>query len=182
MLGAEASRKDSGNLQLSLPKGRSKSDLLEANLLLVGRDGSIAKLDLVQDNVEVPVGEYSLYELSAVVKDPAGGEPWAFFLGRTFDWAGIAASRGYTVKAKGHVSVHPFDDLTLDAKLGKREHQYRPGEAITIQPRLETADHMTLRACYRSARTDSSTRHPGAEIRLTTLDGKTLDSATSGFS
>ena len=70
----------SGNLQLSLPKGKSKSDFLEVNLVLVGRDGSIAKLDLVHDNVEVPVGEYSPYELSAVVKDPAGGEPWAFSL------------------------------------------------------------------------------------------------------
>ena len=82
----------SGELQLSLPKGKSKSDFLEINLLLVGRDGSIAKLDLTHDSVEAPVGDYSPFELSAVVKDPAGGEPWAFSFGRYFDWAGIAAS------------------------------------------------------------------------------------------
>ncbi len=51
--------------------------------MLMGRDGSIANLDLAQDNVEVPVGEYSPYELSAVMKDPAGGEPWAFDFGET---------------------------------------------------------------------------------------------------
>jgi hypothetical protein len=172
----------SGHLQLSLPKGKSKSDFLEINLLLVGRDGSIAKLDMGQDNLEVPVGDYSPYELSAVVKDPAGGEPWAFSLGRNFDWAGMAACRGYAVKARSRVPIHPFDGLTLDAKLGKTPLQYRPGESITVQPRLETADRLTLRACYRSARIDSSARHPGAEIRLTTSNGKTLDAVTSGFS
>ena len=86
------------------------------------------------------------------------------------------------MKAKGRVPVHPFDGLAIDAKLGKNELQFHPGEAITVQPRFETADHLTLRSCYRSDKTDSSTRHPGAEIRLTTLSGKTLDSATSGFS
>ena len=88
--------------------------------MLVGRDGSIAKLDLAQDKRGVPVGEYSLYELSAVVKDPAGGEPWAFFFGRSFDWAGIAASRGYAVKAKGRVAVQPFGrfDARREARQG----------------------------------------------------------------
>ena len=141
--------------------------------MLMGRDGSIAKLDLAQDNVEVPVGEYSPYELSAVVKDPAGGEPWAFSFGRDFDWAGMVASRGYAVKAKGRVPVHPFDDLTLDAKLGSSKPAIPSRRGHHRQPRLETADHMTLRACYRSDKTDSSTRHPGAEIRLTTISGKT---------
>ena len=43
----------------------------------------------------MPVGDYCLYELSAILKDPAGGEPWAFLFGRTIDWAGMIASRGY---------------------------------------------------------------------------------------
>jgi hypothetical protein len=172
----------SGRLQLSLPKGKNKSDFLEVNLLLAGLDGSIAKLDLVQDHVEVPIGDYSPYELSAVLKDPAGGEPWAYSFGREFDWAGLAASRGYVVKDKGLVPVPPFDGLRLNAKPGKNEFQYRPGEAVSVQPRLETGDQLTLRACYRSAKIDSSARHPGAAIRLTTASGKTLDSATSGFS
>ncbi|MGO8751548.1 MAG: hypothetical protein ACLQNE_36870 [Thermoguttaceae bacterium] len=168
----------SGELHLSLPKGKSTSDFLEIDLVLIGRDGSIAKLDMVQDRVEVPVGDYCVYELSTIMKDPAGGEPWAFFLGRPFDWAG---SRGYSVKAKDRVPIHPFDGLTLDAKVGSNEFQYHPGDAIAVQPRLETADHLTLRACYRSDKVESSRRHPGAEIRLRTLSGKTLDSATSGF-
>jgi len=172
----------SGRLQLSLPKGKNKSDFLEVNLLLAGRDGSIAKLDLVQDSVEVPIGEYSAYELSAVVKDPAGREPWAYFFGRDFDWAGVPASRGYVVKDKGLVPVPPFDGLRLDAKTGKNEFQHRPGEAVSVQPRLETGDQLTLRACYRGTKTDSSARHPGAEVHLATLSGKTVDSATSGFS
>ena len=86
------------------------------------------------------------------------------------------------MKNKGRVPVAPFADLTLDAKLGKNELQYRPGEAISVHPRLDTGDHLTLRSCYRSATMDSSTRHPGAAIRLMTLSGKTLASATSGFS
>jgi hypothetical protein len=172
----------SGELQLSLPKGMGKSDFREVNFLLVGRDGSIAKLDLAHDSVEVPVGEYFPFELSAVVNDRAGGESWAFSFGRYFDWAGVAASHGYAVKDKGRVPVPLFDDLTLHATPGNRELQYRRGEAVSVCPQLDTGDHLTLRSCYRSVTTGWSRRHPGAKIRLTTLSGKTLDSATSGFS
>ncbi len=172
----------SGEMQLSLPPGKSRRDFLEIHLMLGGRDGSIAKLELAPDRAEVPVGDYSPYELTVVAKDPAGGPPWAFFLGREFDWGGTGASRGYAVKAKGHVLIHPLDHWTLDAKPDHGDLRYRPGEAITVRPRLETADHLTLRSCYRSDRSDSSARHPGAEIRLLTAGGKTLDSALSGFS
>ncbi len=100
--------------------------------MLMGRDGSIAKLDVAQSTVEVPVGEYLPYELAAVVKDPAGGKPWSFSLGRDFDWAGIAASRGYTVKAGSRVPVHPFAKLALDAKIGSG--------ALSIPPRRGDRD------------------------------------------
>jgi len=82
-----------GRLQLLLPKGKNKSDFLELSVSLAARDGSIAKLDLLQDDVESPIGEYSPYELSAVIKDLAGGEPWTYSFGRDFDWAGLAASQ-----------------------------------------------------------------------------------------
>ena len=74
----------SGELQLSLPPGKSQRDYLDIHLMLAGRDGSIAKLDLAQDRAEVPVGEYAAYELTVVAKDPAGGAPW------TSCWAGIS--------------------------------------------------------------------------------------------
>ena len=172
----------SGKLRLSLPKEMNKDAFLEVNFVVVARDGSIVKLDLAQDNVEVPVGEYCPFELSALVKDSTGGDPWTFSFGRDFDWAGIAASRGYVVKDKGRVPVPPFVDLAMEAKLGREGLEYRPGEAISVRPQVKTGDHLALRSCYRSATMDSSARHPGASIRLMTLGGKTLDSATSGFS
>jgi hypothetical protein len=172
----------SGELQLALPRGKSKGDFLEVHLLLAGRDGSIARLDLAQDRVEVPVGEYSPYELTVVARDPVGGTPWTFLLGRDFDWSGTAAGRGYPVQSHGRVVIAPLDHWTLDAKPDRSDLRYRPGEAITVRPRLETADRLTLRVCYRSEKTDSSARHPGAEVCLTTAGGKTLDSVTSGFS
>jgi hypothetical protein len=177
----------SGELQLSLPKGKNKSDFLEVALVLLGRDGSIAKLDLAQDKVQVPVGEYSPYELSAVVKDPAGGEPWAFVFGRTIDWAGMVASPGYAVKPNSRVAVNPLAGLTLTAALGKNDLPCRPGGEITVRPRLATADSLSLRDCYRSDKPDSSKRHPGVEIRMMTTGGKasgtdrTLAVVRSGF-
>jgi hypothetical protein len=172
----------SGRLRLSPPKAVSHRDFLDLSLTLTSPDGSVARLDLAQDNVEAPVGQYFPYELSAVVKDPAGGQPWAFFFGQAFDGARVVPSRGYAVTANGHVPLHPFDGLGIGAKLGGDALQCRPGEVITVQPRLETVDRLTLRSCYRSGKIDSSARHPGAEVRLTTLEGKTLDRATAGFS
>ena len=170
----------SGLLQLSLPQGKAR--FLEAELLLVGGDGSVVKLDAAHESAEAPVGQYSPLEFSAVVKDPRGGAPWAFSFGRSFDWAGTAAARGYAVQDKGRVAIAPLADLTLDAKLAKNGLEYRPGEAISVRPRLGTADRLTLHSCCRGATIGSSNRHPGAEIRLMTLSGKTLGTATSGFS
>ncbi len=171
-----------GELQLSLPAGKKRTDFLTLDLVLLGREGSIAKLDLAQDKVTVPVGEYSLYELTVVMKDPAGGEPWTFSFGRSGDGADATRSRWYAVKADAHVPVDPLADLTLTAKLNKEDLQYHPGDDIAISPRLELAGQMTMRACYRSDKPDSSKRHPGAEIRLTTATGNTLSSVQSGFS
>ena len=44
----------SGELQLSLPKGKSNRDFLDVNFVLMGRDGSIAKLDMAQDRWRCP--------------------------------------------------------------------------------------------------------------------------------
>ena len=52
----------SGNPQLSLPKGKSKRDFLEVNLAAGGPRRVDRQADLAQDNAEVPVGEYSLYD------------------------------------------------------------------------------------------------------------------------
>ena len=170
-----------GELELSLPVGMKKEDFLSLDLLLVGREGLIARLDLTQNKVTVPVGKYSLYELSMVMKDRTGSEPWGFYFGRNDDAPG-AASHGYAVKANGRTPVQPLTALTLAAKLDKNDLRYRPGQVISVQPRIQSADPLSLRACYRSDRQDSSKRHAGAEIRLTTYNGRALDSALSGFS
>ena len=116
----------SGRFELLLPEGKKKSDFVSLDLVLMGREGSIAKLDLAQDKVTVPVGEYSVYELSAVMKDPGGGEPWAFYFGRGGDGADDK-SHWHAVKADAQVPLQPLANLTLAAKLNKKDLQVSPG-------------------------------------------------------
>jgi hypothetical protein len=172
----------SGRLRLALPKDIGKGDLMEIDLLFIARDGSIVKLDLAHDDVEAPVGEYSLCELSAVLKDHSGGAPWAFSFGREFHWTGMEKTRIYDVKTNSRAEVRPFDKIALDAKLVENKRQYRPDQTVAVRPVVRTADNMTLQSCYRSVRPDSSSRHPGAEIYLKAVDGKAIDQASSGFS
>jgi hypothetical protein len=167
-----------GDLELSLPTGKKRADFLSLEVVLTGREGSFARLDLAEDKVNVPVGEYSLFEITTVMKDAAGGDPWLFRLGQGDDGADATS---YTVKANGRVPVCPIGPLKLTATLDKKDLRYRPGETILVRPQLETADHMMVLACYRSDAVDSSKRHPGVEIRLTDSKGKILDSAQSGF-
>ncbi len=168
-----------GELELVLPEGKKKSDFASLDLVLMGHEGSIAKLDLDHEKVTVPVGEYSLYELTVVMKDPAGGEPWAFSFGQS---GSADKAPWHAVKADARVPVRPLADLMLAAKLDKSDLKYRPGDSIGVSPRLEAAGQLSLRSCFRSSEPDSSKRHPGAEIRLTTAEGNPLCSALSGFS
>ena len=68
------------------------------------------------------------------MKDPVGGEPWAFL-----PWPNLRLGRHCCItricgEGQGRVPVHPFNDLTLDAKLGNVELSYRPGQVITLTP------------------------------------------------
>ena len=58
----------------------------------------------------------------------------------------------------------------------------RPGEDFKVQPQLFTGDGLLIVTCYRgmlaSPASDSGT---GATIALATADGRTLDTAHSGF-
>ena len=169
-----------GTLELVLPEFKDPGLLLAINVWLAGREGSIAKLDLAQSKTDVPVGEYYIYEISADMKDPSGGDPWTFY------FSGISGKnnpRWHAVAADKTTTIHPLADLVLKAALSGSDRQYRPGEEISVEPRLETGERMALRSCIRNKdKPDLQKRHDGAVIRLDSPDGKVLDSHMSGFS
>jgi hypothetical protein len=169
-----------GTLELALPEFKDPSLLLAINVWLAGREGSIAKLDLTQLKTDMPVGEYYIYEISADMKDPSGGDPWTFYL------SGISGEnnpRWHAVAADKPTAIHPLADLVLTATISSRNGQSCPGEEISVEPRLETGERMALRSCIRNKdKPDLQRRHDGAVISLVSLDGKVLDSHKSGFS
>ncbi len=169
-----------GTLELALPELKDPSLLSAINVWLAGREGSIARLDLAQSKTDVPVGEYYIYEISADMKDPSGGDPWTFYL------SGISGKnnpRWHAVAADKTTAIHPLADLVLTATISSSNRQCLPGEEISVEPRLENGEGMALRSCIRNKdKPDLQRRHDGAVISLVSPDGKVLDSVKSGFS
>ncbi|MGA2060026.1 MAG: hypothetical protein ABSG67_06060 [Thermoguttaceae bacterium] len=169
-----------GTLELVLPEFKDPGLLSAINVWLAGREGSIAKLDLAQVKSVVPVGEYYIYEISADMKDPSGGDPWTFY------FSGISGKnnpRWHAVTADKTTTIHPLADLVLTATISNSNALSRPGEEIPVEPRLETGERMALRSCIRNNdKPDLQRRHDGAVISLISPDGKVLDTHMSGFS
>jgi hypothetical protein len=169
-----------GTLELVLPELKVPGALTSINVWLAGREGSIAKLDLAQLKTDLPVGEYYIYEISVDMKDPSGGDPWSFYFSPI---QGQNSPRWHAVATDKTTTIQPLTDLVIRATTSNSKRQCRPGEEISVEPRLETGEGIALRSCMRNNDSPgSSRRHDGAEIRLMSADGNVLDSIISGFS
>jgi hypothetical protein len=167
-----------GTLELAMAEMKNRDALVELEVMLAGREGSVVRLDLEKPSASVPVGEYSIFQMNLTLKDPAGGEPWIYNFGGADD---ANSAHWFKVTKGNQTALNPLTGIKLKGTLDKLEANCRPDEEISIQPRVETGDNLPLTAVYRG-KPDSSTRHPGADVSLQSSDGKNLSTTQSGFS
>jgi hypothetical protein len=167
-----------GSIELALGEISNRDALMEFEVMLAGREGSVVRLDLEKPSASVPIGEYSIFQMNVTMKDPAGGDSWIFNFGGADD---ANSTHWHQVAVNGRSAINPLSELNIKGTLDKIEPNCRPDEEIFLQPRVETGDNLPLTSVYRN-KPDSATRHPGAEFSLQTPEGKVLTTTKSGFS
>ena len=150
--------------------------IIEAAVTLVGRDGSAVGLRGVAATATAPIGEYRVSALTVALEDPHGGPRWTFVFS---DNQGQDVKRWYKLERDAELDIAPLEEF--DFRTGcQAKKTCRPGEQISVQPQLYTADGLLINTCYRGQH-DTGRGGGGAQISLQNAAGVKLSSALSGF-
>jgi len=148
-------------------------------VLVVGEDGAAFTLNQSGQILTVPVGRYAVEVISLAVRSRDARGPWRFVFTRNF---GGQPERWHSVEADRTTTIRPFADLRF--KLLLEQDTARPGQELTVSPRLLTADGLTLNASWfgDADRLSRESRYNSATVRLVTATGQVLTTVESGFS
>ncbi|NOX54856.1 MAG: hypothetical protein GXP27_10545, partial [Planctomycetes bacterium] len=148
-------------------------------VLVVAEDGSAFTLTRPGQTQAVPVGRYALEVVSLVVQSSDSDKPLQFVFTRIF---GGESERWHSVEADQTVTVHPFSQLRFEL-LPEDEETVKPGQAITVSPRLLTADGLMLNGSWfgQADRLSPESQYNSATVRLVDGKGQVLDKGLSGF-
>lgn len=169
-----------GTVALELKRPGLEERVSEINVLLVGRDGSAVGIKGLEDETNVPVGEYRLSALSVSLTDPDGGPAWHFVFSEPYDHK---VNIWHKVGKNQKLAIDPIGTLALSAEINDPPEDRKAGEAVTVQPRLYTGDGLLINAGYRGSPTAPGADHQTTStVMLASPDGRTIDSVHSGFS
>src|SRR5207248_8628235 len=116
----------------------------QLQVMLVGEDGSACTLQSGDAPATLPVGRYALASVTLSVLDGKVPEPWDFVFSRS---GGEPPRRWYDVRADQEVSVDPVGKLRFE--LHPDRASVRPGQELTVRPRLFTADGLLINSSAR---------------------------------
>lgn len=147
---------------------------------LVGRDGTAVLVSGVGKPAEVPGGEYQIQivALSAVHKED--GRRWNFLFsacdGRQRPW--------HAMQSGATLDLDPIGALDLAIDLEGDKKDCKPGELLTVRPRLYTGDGLLINACYWGTEGADEKNHSKCTVALAGGPGDNrppLDTRQSGF-
>ncbi|HEV3022904.1 MAG TPA: hypothetical protein VGX76_10565 [Pirellulales bacterium] len=153
--------------------------VIELSVTLVGRDGSAVGLRGALAEATVPAGEYRVSALTVALDDPAGGPRWNFVFS---DGGGQDQKKWHTLEKDQALSLDPLAGLELTACGPPTPTTCKPGEQLSVQPRLVTGDGLLINSCFRGTH-DSGRSAAGscARLALVATDGSELAAWQSGF-
>jgi hypothetical protein len=167
-----------GRLKLHLPSLAKTARVRHLQVMMMGEDGSAFTLQGGDEPATLPVGRYAPGSVALSVLDGTAPEPWNFVFSRS---GGDAPRRWYEVRADREVTVDPLGQLRFELHLPAGGA--RPGQELSVSPRLFTADGLLINssACGDVEPFASSDKHNCATVQLVSSAGIVLGSAQSGF-
>ncbi|MEM9803299.1 MAG: hypothetical protein AAGA20_23480, partial [Planctomycetota bacterium] len=167
--------------RVALPDGRGaeRTDVVDARLLLVGRDGSAYLVRAPGTATEVPVGDYRTTMVTLRLADPGGHDPWSYVFSERYE---ATEERWRALSKDQELTLDPIGALDFDiAQIGDFD-EIHTGERLRAQLRLHTGDRLLVTTCYRGKNPSSfgygSLR---AKLKLVGANGRRLGETTSGF-
>jgi hypothetical protein len=151
--------------------------ITEIAVTLVGRDGSAVGLRGPNAKATVPIGEYRVSAVALSLDDLAGGPRWNFVFS---DNQAGDDRRWHELAKDATLSIDPLEKLDFATGAWQTDGKCRPGDDLTFQPKLLTADGLLINTCYRGSH-DTGRDGTSASIQLSTSDGTLLSTAQSGF-
>ena len=169
-----------GSLRLQWTPRDAAFRIEKLYVLVVGEDGAAFTLSRPGQTQAVPVGRYALEVVSLVVRSSDSDRPLQFVFTRIF---GGESERWHSVEADQTVPIHPFGELRFELSLGDEE-TVKPGQDITVLPRLLTADGLMLNGSWfgQADRLSPESQYNAATVRLVDGNGRVLATGVSGFS
>ena len=136
--------------------------------------GELVAIDQLDREMDVPTGEYRVSSLQLEMPD-AAGETWSY---------SFYEDKGpqHRVQTGQRTQIILLPDLLMKVTLERQGGKIRPGDNVTITPRLSASDGLVLSSCKVGKNQDFRQAEAAAEILLFSLDGKIISRGISGFS
>jgi len=165
-----------GKLALRLPTLKEPAKLVSVRAGLAGRDGTPASL-ANGDALAVPPGEFRMDTLNLVLARDAERPAWQY----TFSYRGGKSPVWRTLRRDETSAIDPVGALAFSIEAGESSMSVHPGEEVSVQLRLFTADGLLINEVLRTTETGPYGSQPSALVTLQTTDGRILGEAHSGF-
>jgi hypothetical protein len=168
-----------GKLQVVAANLPPSAKIISFEAMVFSDDGSAYSVQQPNSPLEVPVGRYTLGSVTLTI-DNGDREPWHFVFARS---GSVAATDWTSVDTNQDVSLEAIGETRFTLTAGTSD-RVRPGDAITISPRMYTQDGLLINLSCRGRRMgsfDSERSHNRCNLKLISADGKTVSSAQSGF-
>jgi hypothetical protein len=165
---------EQGKLCLTLADKQSQNEKAEISAQLLSDLGELVAIDQLDSEVDVPTGEYHVSSLQLEMPD-AAGEIWSYSFYED-------KAPQHRVRTGQRTQITLLPDLLMQVTLERQGGKIRPGDNVTITPRLSASDGLILRSCQVGQNQDFRQAEAGAEILLLSLDGKLISRGVSGFS
>jgi hypothetical protein len=160
-----------------LPKATKVSKL---DVMLTAEDGSVFALTAVDTPMIVPAGRYAFGSVAVAVRPPDSGLPVHFLFSRV----GIDAdTRWHELKKDQELTLDPIGTLHFGLNLDMDARRCKPGDALSVQPRLFTADHLLINSCSVGDAEESGRSNSRKDCAVTLQDAnkRVLDAHLTGF-
>jgi hypothetical protein len=152
----------SGSVRLVLPANIEGMEGTTVAVTLVGRDGTAVLVAGAGNPAEVPSGEYQLQIVALSVPGKENSRRWSF------DFSADATRQRpwHEVKTGATLDLDPIGALELAIDVEGNKTVCKPGELLTVLPRLYTGDGLLIRACYRGSESADERNHSKCSVAL----------------
>jgi hypothetical protein len=166
-----------GTLKLEINSLDGDAQIVEAEIMVWGADGSAFSLRDLDHSHPMPVGKYTFGTVRVFIKADESRNLWSFVFSRN----SLSDREGWhTIHADQETVADPIGRLRFDVELPETQN-VRPGEFVSVNPRLMTADGLVINGSRYGNRLVDRDSNNQATICTMIEKGKVASTCNSGF-